>query len=606
MKEKQKNKRNRGLIGDHSPVGFFQTISFQNLFVNIVVLIMFVAVSFYTLSSMNQIKEDAVSALSNSDEALITLGDMKANVSSAVAEMSDVTGICRSAEINDSTKKREAAASRMEIETLYNKLPKQETLLKESPLWALFTPGTAAVDDAAAKLETYFTDVFTILDYYQAGNYGAGIALMEGQYQADMVSANTAIAVMQDDVIIVANRVGPSVEKEMQSSVKVAVVMMVIVAVLILMAIVIMQASVIKAIKNITKAIGGIVSDIDEGNGDLSKRIEYKSNNELKLIIGGFNSFMDTLQHIIGKVKEGTVVLEESSTNVSQRITSVSGSIMNTSAAMEELSATMDSVSAVTSNLNERLKDVDTATEEIRTQAREGMDTAKQIQESAITIKDDTNTRKDGAKAKVEALSTTLAASVKDAEKVGQINDLTANIMDIASRTNLLSLNASIEAARAGEAGRGFAVVAEEIGELATNSHQTAGSIQAISNEVTSAVTALSENATQVIEFINGTILSDYDSFGNLGDGYMETAQSITAMVESFTNKADELSETMEKMIGDINSIAEAVNESSEAISMSAENSQEIVNEVTEISSAVEKNTEVSDDLTSSVAMFKQ
>lgn len=102
----------------------------------------------------------------------------------------------------------------------------------------------------------------------------------------------------------------------------------------------------------------------------------------------------------------------------------------------------------------------------------------------------------------MEELSGVLEKSVKDSEKVSQINELTKVILDIASQTNLLALNASIEAARAGEAGKGFAVVAQEISALADNSRQTAGNIQIISNEVTEAVKSLAENAMQLHLFL--------------------------------------------------------------------------------------------------------
>ena len=99
------------------------------------------------------------------------------------------------------------------------------------------------------------------------------------------------------------------------------------------------------------------------------------------------------------------------------------------------------------------------------------------IKAEANEIKNGAQNKKENTGAKVGELSQILEKSVKDSEKVSQINELTAVILDIASQTNLLALNASIEAARAGEAGKGFAVVASEISSLAENSRQTAGNI---------------------------------------------------------------------------------------------------------------------------------
>ena len=127
-----------------------------------------------------------------------------------------------------------------------------------------------------------------------------------------------------------------------------------------------------------------------------------------------------------------------------------------------------------------RLDEVKEATSEIRQEAASGASTAENIKKEADEIKNEALKKKENTGIKVEELSAVLEKSVKDSEKVAQINELTKVILDIASQTNLLALNASIEAARAGEAGKGFAVVAEEISALADNSRQTAGNIQTI------------------------------------------------------------------------------------------------------------------------------
>ncbi|MCR5792050.1 MAG: methyl-accepting chemotaxis protein [Lachnospiraceae bacterium] len=586
-------------------IGFFKSISFQITLIYVVLLALFVLFSFFTMDAMGGIKDQAVESLDSSSETLITLGSMKANVSTAVSDVAGLARICTQADTEDSIKKRNAANYRIEIESLHNRLAKQEAYLRENSLWEMFTPGKTAVQDATDKLEVYFQDVFTILDMVEAGKYDDAFTLMDGQYQEDLQAAQTSIKVMEDDVVVVVDRVGPAIEDKLVKISHSALIMTVFVALLIVLSLFFMRLSITNKIRSITKEISSIVSEIDEGRGDMSRRLVTMTQNELSLIVGGFNSFMDTLQQIIDKVKDGTEVLEESSSNVSGRISEVSENIMNTSAAMEELSATMDSVANVTQDLNHRMEDVNKAADDIRNGAVEGLETVHKIKESASAIKADTVARKDGAKGRVEDLSKTLEQSVRDAEKVSQINDLTTNIMDIAKRTNLLSLNASIEAARAGEAGKGFAVVASEIGDLAANSHQTAENIQSISTEVTAAVNALSEDATRVIEFINDTILNDYDTFGNIGDDYMNTSDTISEMVQDFTDRADVLSKTMNAMLEGINSISQSIDESSEAIMLSAESSQEIVNEISEIDSAVQTNTQVSDDLTTSVAMFQ-
>ena len=585
-------------------IAFFRTIRFQNILLNMVLLAVFISFAVYTIFSMTQIKTSAEGYLDLSSQTLITLGEIKADVSNTVVDVADLTAIVRSNDTLDAAKKRTASTYRLEIESSYSRLQGRTDYLLNNGLWAMFPSGETAVRDAINSVNAYYDDVFTILDYVEAGKNAEALNLADGKCAEDKSAATRMISVMEDDVLIVVDRVSPALDAQVNSVRVIALILTAAVVVLIVVSLLFTKFAVSNKLRDINDQIGEIVTGIDNGEGDLSRRIRVRSTNECKLIVDGFNSFMDTLQGIIGKVKEGTVVLEKSSTNVSDRISAVSNNIMSTSAAMEELTATMETVSGVTKSLDSKLDNVNNASQEIRDNARAGSQTASEIETSATNIKAETESRKEDAIRKVEELSVILQKSVKDSEQVSQINDLTATIMDIASQTNLLSLNASIEAARAGESGKGFAVVAQEIGTLAANSHVTAENIQQISKEVTAAVKTLSDNATQVIEFINDSILPDYDSFGKIGDDYMETAHTISDLVGSFTEKADMLSETMEYMTSDISSITESINESTKAISMSAENTQEIVGEINEINTAVEDNNNVSNDLTASVAMF--
>lgn len=112
-------------------------------------------------------------------------------------------------------------------------------------------------------------------------------------------------------------------------------------------------------------------------------------------------------------------------------------------------------------------------------------------------------------------------AAVEQAKSVQKINALTDNIKQISSQTNLLALNANIEAARAGEAGRGFAVVASEIGDLATQTLDTVSTIDEIVGEVNSSVSNMTECLTTIMEFLEQTVLGDYEHFAQVGSSIM-------------------------------------------------------------------------------------
>lgn len=378
-----------------------------------------------------------------------------------------------------------------------------------------------------------------------------------------------------------------------------------IVLILIVLNFIITYVNVVKKIKSISEEVNGIIKKIEMGEGDLTARINTKTKSELLYIKNGINLFIATLQGIMKDVKDGTIVLSESSEQVSSQLRIADDNVTNSSAALEELSANMESVVGILESINERVDDVKQAAQRITDQANVGTETANEIKQEADELQVKVNVKKADAGDRVAILSETLTKSVKESEKVSQITDLTDDILDIASQTNLLALNASIEAARAGEAGKGFAVVADEISSLAANSRQTAATIQDIANEVTAAVNNLAKNAQEALDFINGTVIGDYNEYVDTGEKYGKTADVMNEMLTEFSEKADSLNEIMQAMVEAVDTITNSVQESSLAINMSAENSTEIVTGIKKIFDAMDRNTEVTEQLNDTTQKFK-
>jgi methyl-accepting chemotaxis protein len=363
--------------------------------------------------------------------------------------------------------------------------------------------------------------------------------------------------------------------------------------------------NIVRKIRAISDEVNTMITDIEAGQGDLTSRIKTRTKSELLYITTGINHFIETLQNIMKDVKSGSNVLTSSSEEVVSQLRIADDNLTNTSAALEELSANMETLSGTVSSINDRVEDVRAASQEITDQAMSGTDTAVAIKQEALDLKKRVTEKKAEAGDQVAQLSETLTKSVQDSEQVGQINELTKVILDIASQTNLLALNASIEAARAGEAGKGFAVVASEISSLAENSRQTAGNIQVISNEVTEAVNRLAKNAQDALDFINGTVLSDYDEFVSTGEKYEHTADIMDEMLHEFDNKAENLNSIMTEMVESVKMITDSIKESSIAISSSAENSSEIVGGIKKISAAIDKNNEITEQLSDTTQKFR-
>ncbi len=169
-------------------------------------------------------------------------------------------------------------------------------------------------------------------------------------------------------------------------------------------------------------------------SGNLTARIKTRTKSELIFITAGINNFIETLQGIMRDVKDGSVVLSESSEEVSSQLHMADDNVTNTSAALEEISASMETVSGNVSHINSRVDDVKSAAQEIADQATDGTKTAGNIKAEADELRARVIRKKKEAGDQVERLSSTLMESVHESEKVKQINELTKVILDIASQ----------------------------------------------------------------------------------------------------------------------------------------------------------------------------
>ena len=168
--------------------------------------------------------------------------------------------------------------------------------------------------------------------------------------------------------------------------------------------------------------------------------------------------------------------------------------------------------------------------------------------------------------------------ALEQAKAVEKVNQLASAIQDIASQTNLLSLNASIEAARAGEAGRGFAVVASEIGSLANQSSDTVSDIMEIVDEVQASVKAMSDCLQRTLDYIATDIKSDYDTFLDLADNYQEDAQGFSTAMSEIYEKISTLQEATAEISAYVDQISETVGEAANAVTTVAEKATDVAN----------------------------
>lgn len=306
--------------------------------------------------------------------------------------------------------------------------------------------------------------------------------------------------------------------------------------------------------KGVAAPIGNIVlmlKDIAEGEGDLTKRIENKTNDETRELAEWFNRFIANIQDMISKINNDAITLTESSKTLADISELMNRSAQNTSdrsntvsAAAEEMSANVDSMAAA-------MEEASTNTSMVSSAAVQMSSTIGEIStntEKAKCIADNAVNQAKSASAQVNELGT--AAK--------EIFNVVESITEISEQVNLLALNATIEAASAGEAGRGFAVVANEIKDLAK---QTAEASNEIKKRVSEIQSSTEGTATEIINIT--TIVTE-----------------INDIISTIATAVEEQSSTTKEIAENISQASLGISEVNENISQSAVVSQDVSKEI--------------------------
>ena len=362
---------------------------------------------------------------------------------------------------------------------------------------------------------------------------------------------------------------------------------------------------VVNPIVKTNKELKEISTLINENNGDLTKRVNVKSSDEIGQLAQGINQFLDILQNTIGKIVEGSKNLDNMINSVGENVTVSNDNAQDVSSAMEELSATMQEIAATIQTVNDNTESVGKNVVDIADKTEQINNYSQDMRERADSLAKSADENKRTTDEMVGNIVGTLKKAIEDSKSVERVNELTGEILNISSQTNLLALNASIEAARAGEAGKGFAVVADEIRQLADSSRDTANNIQAINEHVTSAVFQLIDNSNKIINYIEETILADYDSFVQAGAQYNEDACYISEIMQEFAEKTEKLKELMKNTVESIEGISSGVEQSANAVTSSAVSTSQLVEQMNSIDKEMSESRNTVGELKAQTDVFK-
>ena len=482
----------------------------------------------------------------------------------------------------------------------------QETLEQELEDYRKYVEpeDESSYETVVSNYETMKYELGNLMAYSALGKNTEAYALANGAVSESSMAIQNEINVMKEHANTAASDAREKLSDVYLGALVSNGIIIAISVTLLMVALYCVIRFVIKPILATNKDIRDIINGIDKGEGDLTRRVAVLSNDEIADLGNGINLFMDKLQQILKMIIENTNHMENVVREVGESVATSNDSATDLSAMTEELSATMQDVGHSVSVINNNTENVRGDVEMIAHKSGEINEFSKEMKANADKMESDARNNMDKTNETIGIILEGLGKAIEDSHSVGQVTSLTDEILNISSQTNLLALNASIEAARAGEAGKGFAVVADEIRGLADSSRETANRIQQINSVVVAAVNNLSDNANELVGYIQNAILPEFEAFVESGVKYRDNASYIENAMQEFTAKTDMLKKNIDEIALSISAITTAVDEGAEGINGAAKSTQNLVEDIVNISDKMNENKVIAQTLQKSTHVF--
>ncbi|GMO48488.1 MAG: hypothetical protein Ta2G_04210 [Termitinemataceae bacterium] len=311
-----------------------------------------------------------------------------------------------------------------------------------------------------------------------------------------------------------------------------------------------------RMIFNPLSKVSSILSEIANGEGDLTTRINLKSTNEIGQLASYFDQTLEKIKNLIVSIKTESHVLSDVGDKLSQNMESTAASvnqITNTIKNVRELANNqVDGVSETNSTIEQMSANIKALSDHIALQSESVSESGSAIEQMLANIQSVAQTLVKNAdnvtslanaaefgKSGLQEVSSDIQGIAKESEGLLEVN---AVIQNIASQTNLLSMNAAIEAAHAGEAGKGFAVVADEIRKLAENSSAQSKTISAVLNTMHAAIEKIKHRADSVIarfEAIDSGVKQVEDQEMSIRNAMEEQAEGSQQILQAVSRLND-------------------------------------------------------------------